>query len=108
MKEGIYAYKIFRVTKRHHFSYHGLARMAQREFTVTDVRTIVRLGRTLVLSDGKLLVSLEPTPFTALDSSGALLRLQDCSVVLTVDGVVVTVYRNDERCPRYWTTIHPA
>ena len=86
------------------FTNHSLARMAQREFTVADARTIVRFGRTHVLLDGKLLISLEPTQFWVLDSSGALRRLADCSVVLTADGVVVTVYHNDERCPRYRTT----
>lgn len=90
------------------FTNHVLARMAQRGFTAADVRTIVRLGQTLVLPDGKLLISIEPTPFSVLDSSGTFRRLEDSSVLLTADGVVVTAYHNDERCPRYWTTVQPA
>lgn len=87
------------------FTNHALARMQERGFTVADVFAIINLGRARVLRDGKLLRCIACDSVAASSPSSSLRQLLDCSVILTVEGVVVTVYHNDERCPIYWTQV---
>ena len=75
--------------------------MYQRGFSERDAYIIFHFGRCIELEDGRFLFTILPSPFSTLDLSGDLERLTDCSVVLSADGEVVTVYHNDERCPLY-------
>ncbi|ORC32625.1 hypothetical protein B4O97_16305 [Marispirochaeta aestuarii] len=82
-------------------SNHARQRMVERGISPDDVSTILHRGTVYELSGGRYLVTILPSPFLVLDSTGKSMELQNCSVLIAEDGGVVTVYRNDERCPLF-------
>ncbi len=87
------------------FTDHARDSMAERGFTENDVRNIIYFGHRMAMRNGRWLFSVLPSPFAELDSSGDRSRLTDCSVIFSADCGVITVYRNDGRCPLYRTFV---
>jgi len=84
------------------YTRHAVQRMQQRGISAGKVQIVVRDGREYHVGDGRLAFHLNRRAVVRARTAGRRVEgAQDISVILTADGIVVTVQHMD-RVPKMW------